>query len=405
MGTSVSLSGSTLVVGAPNANLGTGAAYVFLLGGTWALDDTIIPLTLDALDEFGASVATTPDVFFVGAPFDDDTASAAGAVYVFEALLELGDLCNDGLDCQSGICSDGVCCDRQCSCGACSLPAGAAVAGTCNAFSAGTICRVSAGVCDLAETCDGSSFECPADDKQPSGVLCRAAAGVCDETQIAVLVGHALLAAQFFVQGEGFAVEILRRVQVAACLDDEAQIAQRDGKDDWIVERVRERFDAPVRNFGLVELAKTTAELPKAVPPLRVVRVQGCGAFVGVHGLVRVVQEGQRADLFRHVGGAAVVVRPLGGFRRFHLRENRLGRRCIAPLDMGEGVGNAVRCCDAFLLQVLQLFQRPLDGSFSAFSCSILACNPAKAVSNSALSVSDRSSRSLVRPSSMLESA
>lgn len=183
-GASVGVSGATLVAGAPKANAATGAAFVFVLtGDTWVLDDTIVPMNLDALDDFGASVATRPDVFLVGAPFDDDTASGAGAVYTFEALLEQGDGCSDDLDCQSGICSDGVCCDQECTCGACSLAAGALVAGTCKAFDSGTICRPSTGACDLTETCDGSAFECPNDDKQPQGVLCRVAVDDCDASE------------------------------------------------------------------------------------------------------------------------------------------------------------------------------------------------------------------------------
>jgi hypothetical protein len=39
-------------------------------------------------------------------------------------------------------------------------------------------CRPAAGVCDLPETCDGSSVNCPADAK--STAVCRAAAGTCD---------------------------------------------------------------------------------------------------------------------------------------------------------------------------------------------------------------------------------
>jgi hypothetical protein len=42
------------------------------------------------------------------------------------------------------------------------------------------VCRSSAGACDIAESCDGSSNDCPADAFQPSTVVCRSAAGVCD---------------------------------------------------------------------------------------------------------------------------------------------------------------------------------------------------------------------------------
>src|SRR5213593_2211662 len=46
--------------------------------------------------------------------------------------------------------------------------------------SAATVCRASAGPCDVAETCTGSSASCPADSFQSAGTVCRASAGACD---------------------------------------------------------------------------------------------------------------------------------------------------------------------------------------------------------------------------------
>jgi N-acetylneuraminic acid mutarotase len=43
-----------------------------------------------------------------------------------------------------------------------------------------TQCRASAGVCDVAESCTGSSPTCPADGFVTSGTQCRASGGVCD---------------------------------------------------------------------------------------------------------------------------------------------------------------------------------------------------------------------------------
>jgi len=48
----------------------------------------------------------------------------------------------------------------------------------CTFKSASTECRVSSGVCDIAETCTGSSATCPSDSK--STAQCRASAGDCD---------------------------------------------------------------------------------------------------------------------------------------------------------------------------------------------------------------------------------
>src|SRR5205814_353037 len=48
----------------------------------------------------------------------------------------------------------------------------------------GTVCRASAGVCDVVETCDGVSNSCPADAFQPGTTECRAAAGACDVAEL-----------------------------------------------------------------------------------------------------------------------------------------------------------------------------------------------------------------------------
>jgi len=48
---------------------------------------------------------------------------------------------------------------------------------------AGTVCRPAAGACDLAETCDGSSVACPPDAFQPAATTCRASTGACDPAE------------------------------------------------------------------------------------------------------------------------------------------------------------------------------------------------------------------------------
>ncbi len=47
-----------------------------------------------------------------------------------------------------------------------------------------TVCRAPAGDCDLADTCTGSSADCPADLIAPADTLCRAAAGECDAAEV-----------------------------------------------------------------------------------------------------------------------------------------------------------------------------------------------------------------------------
>lgn len=99
-----------------------------------------------------------------------------------------GNVCSLTSDCQSGICVDGVCCDTACGggaadCQACSIAAGASTNGTCGPIVAGTECRASAGTCDVAEACDGSSPTCPVNGFAAATTECRASGGDCDEAE------------------------------------------------------------------------------------------------------------------------------------------------------------------------------------------------------------------------------
>jgi uncharacterized repeat protein (TIGR01451 family) len=78
-GWSVSISGETLVIGAPGAE-GAGAAYVFLRSGTTWYQQQKLTAPPGALD-FGRSVALSGDALVVGAPLGG--AGAAGSAFVF----------------------------------------------------------------------------------------------------------------------------------------------------------------------------------------------------------------------------------------------------------------------------------------------------------------------------------
>ncbi len=82
-GWSVAISGSTVVVGAPNHYFGIGAAYVFTdSGGSWTDQDELTASGLGVATEvkFGYSVVTSGQTVMVGA---DGYDSKAGAVFVF----------------------------------------------------------------------------------------------------------------------------------------------------------------------------------------------------------------------------------------------------------------------------------------------------------------------------------
>src|SRR3989442_422398 len=80
-GGSVAVSGSTAVVGSPNKNTHTGAAYVFVrAGGTWSEQAELIASDGQSGDAFGGAVAISGSTVLVGAP---DKNYYRGAVYVF----------------------------------------------------------------------------------------------------------------------------------------------------------------------------------------------------------------------------------------------------------------------------------------------------------------------------------
>jgi hypothetical protein len=126
-----------------------------------------------------------------------------------------GGACSVGDECNSGICQQNVCCGTTCTgtCRSCAVPgsegtctnvperqdplnqcndSGPASCGTdgacdglgaCHFYARGTSCRPVAGICDVAETCDGTGAPCPADGFV-TGTVCRASAGVCDLAEV-----------------------------------------------------------------------------------------------------------------------------------------------------------------------------------------------------------------------------
>ena len=89
LGVSVSVFGDTAVVGAPMDDTAGGAdagsAYVFVHSGTtWTLEQQLLASDGAAGDNFGLSVSVSGDTVVVGAPMDDTAGGAdSGSAYVF----------------------------------------------------------------------------------------------------------------------------------------------------------------------------------------------------------------------------------------------------------------------------------------------------------------------------------
>ena len=211
-GTPVRAVGGAVLVGARTDGVNDGEAYLFdgttgqviesfTNPGTTTLGGNTGGFGIDG-DVFGGRLA-------IGAPWNDEIATDAGAVYLFDycgnGVVNTGEQCDDGNntagDCcsatcqfETGSCDDGDACTTAdtCSAGTCvggpplaCDDANVCTSDTCNPGSGcvfnnepvGTPCRGVAGACDVAETCDGLGI-CPADAK--STAECRAAVGSCD---------------------------------------------------------------------------------------------------------------------------------------------------------------------------------------------------------------------------------
>ncbi len=102
LGFSVSLNGNVLVVGAPGESSrgsSAGAAYVFeMQGNVWTQTAKLLANDGRPFDEFGSSVATDGDEIVVGAPFADDPNMNKnfGAAYVFQRAANGWSLADKG---------------------------------------------------------------------------------------------------------------------------------------------------------------------------------------------------------------------------------------------------------------------------------------------------------------------
>lgn len=161
---------------------GAGSPVVFGQGAS-AAECTPNSFYLD-----GDQVRLCPDAC---AQVQKDATGKLQIVYDCEPLGKPdGQACLLNTECASGACTDGVCCNSSCGggsdgdCQVCSRAKGAVIDGVCAPVAAGTTCRASSGVCDVAETCNGLSLACPADVVRPSGTVCRASGGVCDAAEV-----------------------------------------------------------------------------------------------------------------------------------------------------------------------------------------------------------------------------
>ncbi|MET0794591.1 MAG: hypothetical protein ABW061_23930 [Polyangiaceae bacterium] len=182
-GFSVSVSGDTALIGAPDlSNEGYSAGYVFQrAGGVWTQQgQALVPNDLAKKDRIGLGVALSDSTALVGAPGKKVITQGQGVFYNFGLVGPLGAACATATDCASNYCADGVCCSGPCqgACEACSVASGATTDGQCAPVSSGS------SAC-LPLVCDGVSASCVScanDDQCPAGRYCGAN-GQCQAQQ------------------------------------------------------------------------------------------------------------------------------------------------------------------------------------------------------------------------------
>ncbi|MDC0743062.1 FG-GAP repeat protein [Polyangium mundeleinium] len=183
-GAALALEGDRLLVGSSISMLYTGffmfRAHTFRRSaGAWELESVVLPKEQpkDWQGAFGASVSLSGDTLLIGAP-DETTPEIEGAAYILALApgLENGTPCDQHAVCASGFCTDGVCCDTLCegTCVACvGASKGDGIDGVCGPLAAGTdpdaeCAELAPETCGTTGMCNGAG----ACERHPAGTTC-----------------------------------------------------------------------------------------------------------------------------------------------------------------------------------------------------------------------------------------
>jgi len=183
-GSRVSISGDRALASSPKALGGRGKIYTLARSGTtWSEGPVLTPSDASPSDSFGQAVWLDGDTAIGGAVWRN---SLAGAAFVFANRKAPGDACTAASDCLSGLCVDSVCCPSDCTgrCMACASTKTGKPDGTCAPVLDNTDphadCPAATCTSGLAtvNVCDGTGG-CRAKSSACSPYLCDGAAKAC----------------------------------------------------------------------------------------------------------------------------------------------------------------------------------------------------------------------------------
>ena len=189
--------------------LGTAKSTLLLWQGatlqdshSWAVNPQFVSATdLHLSTAGGASSIENAGLFLTEVPDDIDgdlrhpTTPDIGADEVRCHTAVPAENCNDGNVCTVDSCNPAIGCVAtpgnggttcRASAGACDVAetcTGSSAACPADGFLSGNECRASGGICDVAESCSGAGAACPADGFVTGGTECRGSAGACDPAE------------------------------------------------------------------------------------------------------------------------------------------------------------------------------------------------------------------------------
>lgn len=173
-GSTISVNANSLVTFSVNASDPNAGDLVSLNAAGIPAGASMLPALPTSANPVSSTFSWTPPSNQVGQHIVNfSAADPCGVQALCSVTIDVKPVCGNSLV-ETG---------EQCDQGAANGTTGSCCSASCTLNPMGTLCRASAGECDPAETCSGSSPTCPADVKSGSGTSCTSDGNVCTVDQ------------------------------------------------------------------------------------------------------------------------------------------------------------------------------------------------------------------------------